>query len=438
MPITRADAEAMDRQDPLARHRDAFAPLSGLYLDGHSLGPPTKAALARVDRTAREAWAGRLVGAWNDTADGGWIDLPARAAAKIARLIGAAPEDVIVGDSVSVNLFKLAAALLKPGKTIAVYEGEFPTDAYVMAGLARLAGGPLLRLKPGEALAGRMIDVLIKSAVDYRTAEVTPLAALEAEAREAGAAIIWDLSHAAGLLKLDLARDGVRFAVGCGYKYLNGGPGAPAFLYCRGAEAAGLLNPVSGWFGHAAPFDFAPDYAPAPGAKRFLAGTPPILSLSALDAALDLFDGLDMGRVEAKARALGEVFLMRIAGLGIEIAGVVRVADPPLAPPFQGGEKRESVPPLEKGGLGGDQPRVRLPNRGGHVGLKHEHGYAIIRCLIERGVCGDFRAPDLMRFGFSPLFLRYVDAFDAAEALVDVMTSGAWRAPRFHMREKVT
>jgi kynureninase len=411
--LTRADAEAFDRDDPLKDRLSAFERTRGLYLDGHSLGPPTRRALLRLERTAREEWSERLVGAWNDDGDGGWIDLPARVGAKIARLIGVPPDDVAVSDSVSVNLFKLAAALLPPGKAIAVYEGEFPTDDYVMQGLASLVGAPLIRLASGAPLAGRTIGVLIKSAVDYRTAAAADIARFEAVAREIGAFVIWDLSHATGVLALDLARDGARFAVGCGYKYLNGGPGAPAFLYCMRSEAERLKNPISGWFGHAAPFDFTPDYRPAPSAKRFLAGTPPILSLAALDAALDVFDGVDMRAAEAKAQRLCAVFCTALAASGtdFEIAG----------------------------GAAWRFDRAALAiRRGAHVGILHKDGYAIIRCLIERGVMGDFRAPNLMRFGFSPLFLRHVDAFDAAQALIDVMRSEAWRDPRFSVKEKVT
>lgn len=407
MPMTRAEAQALDEHDALACLRAAFAPLDSLYLDGHSLGPPTRASLARVARTAGEDWSGRLVRAWNETPEGGWIDLPARAASKIARLIGVAPQDVVVADSVSVNLFKLAAALLQPGKAIGVFDGEFPTDGYVMEGLAGLAAAPFVRLGRDDQLTGRNIGVLIKSAVDYRTAATDDFVHFEAAAREIRAAVIWDLSHATGVLALDLARDGVRFAVGCGYKYLNGGPGAPAFLYCRSDAAARLSNPVAGWFGHSAPFEFAQDYLPAPGARRFHSGTPPILSLAALDAALELFEGIDMAAVEAKARALRAIFLARVAPLGLAVVGT------------------------EESGL--------APARtGGHVGLRHEDGYAVIRCLTDRGVCGDFRAPDLMRFGFSPLYLRHVDAYDAAEALKDVVGGGTWRHARYQVREKVT
>lgn len=398
---TRAAAEALDRYDPLAERLSAFDRPPGIYLDGHSLGPPTKAARARIAR-ASEEWARGLVGAWNAAAeDYGWIDLPARAGGRIARLLGAAPEEVAVADSVSVDLFKLAGALLRPGRALAVVEGEFPTDGYVLAGLAGLTGAPLLRLAPGAPAGGRGIGVLVRSLVDYRSAAVADMAAEERAAAAADVSIVWDLSHATGLLALDLPRDGARYAVGCGYKYLGGGPGAPAFLFVRSDAAGALANPVAGWFGHAAPFDFAGDYAPAAGARRFLAGTPPVLSLSALDAALELFDGIATSAIEAKAQALCGIFRGRLADAGVnaeEVAG----------------------------------------RRGGHVAVRRADGGAIVSALIERGVQGDFRPPDLMRFGFSPLFLKHVDAFDAAEALVDVVRTGAHRAPRHRVRRRVT
>lgn len=400
--MQRAEAEALDRADLLAPLKAAFAPIRGLYCDGHSLGPPTRVALARIARTAEEDWATRRVGAWNDGADGPWITLPQRTGAKIARLIGAAPDDVVVADSVSVNLFKLAGALAKPGRAVAVVEGEFPTDSYVAESLARLTGAPFVRLGADDPMSGRGAAVVFRSLVDYRSARVVDMARYEQEARAAGVAVVWDLSHATGLLDLDLPRAGARFAVGCGYKYLNGGPGAPAFLYCRGDAASALATPIAGWFGHVAPFDFAAAHQPAPGARRFLAGTPPVLSLAALDASLDLFDGVAMPAVEAKARRLAEVFLAAASALDIDVVS------------------------------------PRAGRRGGHVALRHPQGYQIIRALIDRGVVGDFRAPDLLRFGFSPLFLSHVDAFDAGAALVDVVTRGAFRDAHFGERAAVT
>ncbi len=401
VPFSRDDAEQLDAEDPLRRLSDAFD-LSGgvIYLDGNSLGPPPKQALARLQHTAADEWGRDLIRSWNAA---GWFDMPKTCGAKIARLIGAPAEDVIVSDSVSINIFKLAAALHKRnGGAIAVYENEFPTDGYILQGLAALTDAELRRPNPADNSLTDDIGVLLVSAVDYRTAAVADIATMEAQAANAGVSIIWDLSHATGLLPLDLAGDGARYAVGCGYKYLNGGPGAPAFLYARG-DGAALDQPLTGWMGHADPFAFDAAYRPAEDARRFACGTPPILSLSALDAALDIFDDVDLNDVAAKAQRLGDLFLSRALAAGLR-----------------------TVSPL---------PGER---RGGHVSLRFGHGYEVIQALIARGVIGDFRAPDLMRFGFSPLFLSYADVWAAADALIDLLKTEDWRRPEFTRRGKVT
>ncbi|OFW99910.1 MAG: hypothetical protein A3E78_04845 [Alphaproteobacteria bacterium RIFCSPHIGHO2_12_FULL_63_12] len=391
-------ARALDAADALRGFADEFdLPAGVIYLDGNSLGPPPRRALARLRDAAETDWRRGLVRSWND-AD--WIDLPARAGAKIARLIGAASEDVIVCDSVSVNLFKLAAALAarRPGATLAVDAGEFPTDQYVLEGVARMTGAALTRL---DGRAPPKNSVLVQSLVHYRSAEILDMAAAEQEAAAQDFDIIWDLSHAAGLIPVDVRGAGARFAVGCGYKFLNGGPGAPGFIYVARGDADAMAQPLSGWMGHAAPFDFAGAYAPAAGVRRFAAGTPPILSLCALDAALDIFDGVDLGALEAKARALGDFFLGATEGLGLGVHA--------------------------------------LPERrGGHVCLRHAHGYEIMQALIAHGVIGDFRAPDLMRFGFSPLFLSFEDVSNAAGVLADILSTEEWRRPEFSRRGKVT
>jgi kynureninase len=397
--MTRETAEAQDRADPLAPLRDAFdLPEGVLYLDGNSLGPAPKSALLRLRQCAECEWRTGLIGSWNGA---GWIDLASRAGAKIARLIGARDDEVIVCDSVSNNLFKLAAALVqrRPGASLAVEGDEFPTDQYVMEGLSRLSRAPLVRLREGETAPKG--SVFVKSLVHYKTAAVADMAQGEREAAARGTEIIWDLSHATGAVVIGAHANGARFAVGCGYKYLNGGPGAPAFVYVRGDAAPALSQPLSGWMGARAPFDFSSVYEPAPGVRRFASGTPPILSLAALDAALGVFDGVDLGAVEAKARALGDVFL----GAG-EAAGLT---------------------PIRVGG-----------RRGGHVSFRHSDGYAIVQALIGKGVIGDFRAPDIARFGFSPLYLSYLDVWRAGEILREVMDSGAWRDPRYAARAVVT
>ena len=401
VPASRDDAVRLDKIDPLRRFRDAFdLPEGVIYLDGNSLGPPPRSALAALQKTAEEDWGQGLIRSWNDA---GWFDLPSTCGAKIANLIGAAPSEVIVADSVSINIFKLTAALLNVHRgAVAVFDNEFPTDAYILQGLASLTGADLRMLAQGDDPFAGGIGVLVMSAVDYRTADVIDIAMMEKRAAAANVAIIWDLSHATGLLPLNLCRDGARFAVGCGYKYLNGGPGAPAFLYAS-EDAPPLTQPLSGWMGHATPFDFVTDYRPADGARRFACGTPPILSLSALDAALDIFNDVNMEDVRAKSQQLGDLFLSRALSAGLE-----------------------TVSPMP------GKPR------GGHVSLRFAHGYEVVQALIARGVIGDFRGPDLMRFGFSPLYLSYADIWDAAEALIDILQTEDWRRPEHAHRAKVT
>jgi kynureninase len=376
-------------------------PAGIIYLDGNSLGPPPRAALARLRETADDEWATGLIRSWNDA---NWIDLPNSCGAKIARLIGAAQGDVIISDSVSANLFKLAAALWKrSGGAIAYFSGEFPTDGYVLQGLSELTGAPLRLIDKNADPFADGAKVIVKSAVDYKTAAITDIAAFEDRAHRAGSSVVWDLSHATGVVDLNLTGAGARYAVGCGYKFLNGGPGAPAFLYVRNDEASTLRQPLSGWMGHAAPFDFAADYAPADGVARFACGTPAILSLSALDAALDVFERASLEALASKARALGDLFLSRAQSAGLE-----------------------TVSP----GVG--------QARGGHVSLRFEHSYEVVQALIARGVIGDFRAPDLMRFGFSPSYLSYANVWDGVEALIDVLNTEEWRKPEFAVRRAVT
>lgn len=406
MSVTLADARALDAEDTLKDRRALFNMPDGvIYLDGNSLGPPPKAALAALDDAARLQWGRDLIASWN-TAD--WMGLPLRTGAKIARLIGVPEASVIAADSVSINIFKLAAGLITAGaKGVAVERGDFPTDGYILEGLSKLSGARFTYIEPGAGVAGLPdgLDVLVRSAVHFRTAAIVDIAAEERIAAERGKSIIWDLSHAAGLVDLRLAERGAVFAVGCGYKFLNGGPGAPAFVYCAQSRAEDFAQPLSGWMGHARPFDFADGYAPAPGVARFGAGTPAILSLTALHTALDAYDGVEMARIEAKARALGDLFIALTADLGF--------------------------------GLASPGPDDAI-QRAGHVSLTHKDAYAIVQAMIARGVIGDFRAPDIARFGFSPLYLSYEDVFRAAQRLADIMRNESWRDPAFAQRKTVT
>ncbi|WP_294121977.1 kynureninase [Sphingomonas sp.] len=404
---TLSDAQALDQSDPLRPVRDRFLIPDGIaYFDGHSLGPPSRAARQIQDDVVRRQWGEQLIGGWNDA---GWIDAPQRAGAKIARLIGAKPNEVIVADSTSVNLFKLliAASRLSDRPAILSEAGDFHTDRYIAKGVARLTG---LRLdlvpRPElEQKVGPDTNILYLSHVHYGTAERHDIAAMTARARDAGALAIWDLCHSAGAVPLQLNQDGVELAVGCGYKYLNGGPGAPAFLYVAEHLQERLSSPLQGWMGHAAPFDFTDDYAPAPGIDRFLAGTPPILSMAALEGGIEAFDGVSMDSVWAKSVGLFETFRSLMAD---------RCPDLVCVSPS-------------------DQAR-----RGSHISFRHPNAFEICQALIAVGVMGDFRAPDVIRFGLTPLYLRYEDVWTAVERCADIVDSGGWNRPEFSRRRKVT
>lgn len=410
MTTSRDDAEALDRDDKLRGFRERFEIPDGLiYLDGNSLGALPRKAPEHVAEVVREEWGKDLIAGWNAH---GWITAPQRAGAKIARLIGAKSQEVIGADSVSVNIFKLAAAALKmrPGRKVIVSEkGNFPTDLYMLQGLAEFAGAELRAVERGEVVQALDDDValLLLTHAHYKTGEIFDMEGVTEAAHASGALTLWDLSHSAGALEVDLNGAGADFAVGCGYKYLNGGPGAPAFLYAAERHHAEFSQPLSGWMGHRRPFDFIDDYEPGAGMDRALVGTPPILAFAALEAGLATFDGVEMHQLRAKSRQLGDLFLTRVkercAGYGLE-----------LACPEDSNE------------------------RGSQVSLAHEHGYAIVQALIARGVVGDFRSPDILRFGFAPLYLRYVDVYDAVEHLAEVLETESWREERFNKRAAVT
>jgi kynureninase len=408
--MTERDALALDAADPLAPIRAHFALPDGvIYLDGNSLGPlPRTTTTAMADMVARQ-WGERLIRSWNE----GWIDAPTRIGGKIAALIGAGTDEVIVGDSTSANLFKaLVAALaevgrIDPARRVVLSEaGNFPTDLHVAEGAVACVPGASLRVVPRggiEAALGDDVAVLLLTHVHYKTAERFDMAAFTAAAHRAGAVMLWDLSHSAGAVAIDLAGAGADLAVGCTYKYLNGGPGAPAFLYVAKQWQDRLASPLSGWMGHAEPFAFADAYAPAPGMKRWLAGTPPMLAMAALEAGLDLWAGVDRAAVWAKSAALWRIMAAAGAAAGLEC---VTPADP--------------------------------AERGSHISFRHPHAHAITQALIERGVIGDFRDPDILRLGLTPLYLSHHDMWRAGGILGEVIASGEWRAPRFATRQAVT
>ncbi|MEJ1157525.1 kynureninase [Prosthecomicrobium sp. N25] len=406
----RREAAARDAADPLAGRRDLFAVPPGIvYLDGNSLGVMPKAVPARVARTVETEWGEGLIRSWNSA---GWIDLPARVGAKIGRLIGAEPGSVTAADSTSVNLFKvLSAALrLRPGRTrILSDRGNFPTDLYMAQGLIRLLGDRhRLDVVAPEAVADAIGDdlaVLMLTEVDYRTGRRHDMPALTARAQAAGALTIWDLAHSAGAFPVDLAGAGADFAIGCGYKYLNGGPGAPAFAYVAPRHQEAVEPALSGWMGHAAPFAFDLDYRPAAGIDRLRAGTPSVIGLSALDAALDVFEGVDLAVLAAKSASLAALFVAAVAATCPDLV---------LASPRD--------------------PAVR----GSQISFRTPEGYAVMQALIARGVIGDFRAPDIIRFGFTPLYLSHGEVLDAAATLAAIMSDRLWDRPEFKVRAKVT
>lgn len=414
-PITRADCEALDAADPLGALRERFdLPAGVIYLDGNSLGPLPRGVAERMRHATEAEWGRGLIGSWDAA---GWIDLPARCGTKLGPLLGVPARDVFVGDSTSVNLFKIAWAarqLVPHRPTMLTDTSNFPTDSYVLSAVAD-ASGANVETVPGpgstahapvvERLARSDVGVVALSQVDYRSGHRYDLGAVTEAAHAHGAVVVWDLAHSVGAMAVDLVANDVDFAVGCGYKFLNGGPGAPGFAYVAARHQAGLRQPLQGWMGHREPFDFAADYEPAPGAARLGVGTPAVLSMVALDAALDAFDGVEPAALRAKSERLTQLFveLVSVGPAGAECA----VIGPSTA-----------------------------AGRGSHVALRHADAVAVMSALIEAGVIGDVRG-DVCRFGFAPLYTRFVDVWDAAELLGDLIYSGRYRAERFHRPRRV-
>jgi len=403
-----AEARALDAADPIAGYRKQFAlPPGVIYLDGNSLGALPLGTASRLGEVIRREWGEGLVRSWN-SAD--WIGMPRRLGAMIAPLIGAEADEVIACDSTSVNLFKLIAAALamRPGRKVVLSEpGNFPTDLYLIAGL-EAQGFAERRLAPAEELEGAFDDsvaVLLLTHVHYKTGAMHDMARLTRAAHEAGALVLWDLSHSAGAVPIDLNGCEADLAVGCGYKYFNGGPGAPAFAYVAKRHQAALQQPLTGWMGHAAPFAFTDDYAPAPGIDRLLTGTPPILGLAALEAGVRLIAEIGVERLAAKSRALSQFLRAAVAEVAPDLA-CVSPEDP--------------------------QPR------GSHLSFRHPEAYAVAQALIARGVIPDFREPDVLRLGLSPAYIRFEDGWHAAQALGEVLASGEWQRAEFRTRAAVT
>jgi kynureninase len=431
MTITLQDCRALDAQDPLRELRHQFVlPEGVIYLDGNSLGVLPKTAAARVAEAVRTEWGQGLIRSWNSA---GWFDLPQRLGDKIARLIGAAPGEVVATDSTSINLYKVLSAALNMAaadeserKVLVSERSNFPTDLYIAEALCRERGFRLQLVEPAGITAALTpeVAVLMLTHVNYRTGAMHDMQALTTAAHAAGALAVWDLAHSAGAVPVDLHASRADFAVGCGYKYLNGGPGAPAFVWASPRHADRFWQPLAGWWGHAAPFEFTPDYRPAAGISRYLCGTQPILSMVALECGLDTVLAAEalggMAVLREKSLALTDLFIQlvetRCAGQGLGLAT-----------------------PLEHA------------QRGSQVCLTRTEGaYAIVQALIARGVIGDFRSggpstgpgrtgsADILRFGFTPLYIGFEDVWNAVEHLRQVLETAEWQRPEFNQKNTVT
>jgi len=422
---TLTDCRALDAGDALRPLRDQFVLPDGvIYLDGNSLGVLPKSAPARIAHVITQEWGQDLIRSWNSA---GWFHMPQRLGNKIAPLIGAGPGEVVATDSTSVNLYKVLSAALNMAaedapsrETIVSERSNFPTDLYIAESLCRERGYQLQLVEPDEILAALTQDtaVLMLTHVNYRTGAMHDMAALTQAAHSAGALAVWDLAHSAGAVPVDLKGAHADFAIGCGYKYLNGGPGAPAFVWVHPRHTDRFRQPLSGWWGHAAPFEFTPGYSPAPGITRYLCGTQPMLSLAALECGLDVFGAAavlgGMAALRSKSLALTDLFITLV-------------------------EER-----CAGQGLGLVTPRAHA-HRGSQVCLSRSEGaYAIVQALIARGVIGDFRAgdgaahPDILRFGFTPLYIGFEDVWHAVEHLKQVLETGEWQRPEFNQKHAVT
>jgi len=409
-PINRAACAARDAADALAAVRDRFVVPDGVvYLDGNSLGALPQRTPGRIAAAVEQEWGQGLVRSWLDAH---WMEAPARVGDKLARFVGAGEGEVVVAESTSVCLFKLlyAALTMQAGRSVVLTEEEnFHTDLYVAAAAARISGATM-RVVSRARLHDELTDevaVLLLTHVDYRTGFMHDMPAMSDAAHAVGALAVWDLCHSVGAAPLHLNADGADMAVGCGYKYLNGGPGAPAFLHVRTGLHDALRNPVPGWLGHAEPFAFEQTFRPASGLRSMVTGSPHVLQLVALESGVDLWLDVDMAVVREKSVALTELFIAlieeRCAGMGFSL---LTPRDP--------------------------------ARRGSQVSFRHADGYGVVRALIERGVIGDFRHPDTCRFGFAALYLRHVDVWDAVQAIVEVVGAGAHLDKRWAERASVT
>lgn len=410
--INRTALQSLDAADPLKKYKDHFLIPNGLvYMNGNSLGPLSIDAKQRMETTVSNEWGKQLIGGWNSA---GWYAMPSRIGDKIARLIGAADGETIMCDSTSVNLFKTvsAALSLKPNRRKIISEaGNFPTDLYILDGIRRFISADYqIEIKSRDDVLDAIDQetaVIVLTHVHYVSGAIFPMEEITRRAHEKGALIVWDLSHSVGAIETDLNTSNADFAVGCGYKHLNGGPGAPAFLFAASRHHKNLRQPLSGWFGHENPFAFTDEFTPAPGIKKLLTGTTSVLGASVLEASLDLFLQAGSEKRIQKLVRMSTIFQQLIEkhceGLGLHLASPENPMD-----------------------------------RGAHISYRHENGYAIMQNLIDKGIIGDFRAPDFMRFGFSPLFMSYENLLDAAETLREILITQSYKSDRFKAEKEVT
>lgn len=418
---TREACVAQDGVDPLARFRDEFALPEGIvYLDGNSLGARPKAARERASEVLEREWGEDLIGSWNKNH---WFALPQRIGDKLGRLLGGGEGNTVATDTTSINVFKVLASALRlqqedaPGRRVIISEREnFPTDLYMAEGIAEFMSTPdgagyELKLIDDEAslaeALGDDVAVVMLTQVNYRSGKMWDMPAITSEVHDAGALMIWDLCHSAGAVPIDLLGAGADFAVGCTYKYLNGGPGSPAFVWVSPKHQARAVQPLSGWWGHRAPFEMAVGYAAAQGVGRFLVGTQPILSLATMEVGIDIALSVDEAQLREKSLALTSLFIQLVEK---------RLPGHPLA----------LITPREEA------------HRGSHVSFRHPEGFAVMKALIENGVIGDYREPEVLRFGFTPLYIGFADVWDAVETLRRVLDEEIWRAPEFQLRGAVT
>jgi kynureninase len=408
---TREECQTLDLEDELAPLRNEFLlNYDEIYLDGNSLGPVSRAVSSRVNDVMDQQWGKQLVRGWNDA---GWMALPTRIGDRLAILLGAHSGEVVVADTLTIALSKLIGGALKlrPDRHVLVTDiDNFHSDLYIAHAMSAYGGRPItVKAVSRDSLDDALNDdvaLVMLTHVDFRNGEMLDLDGITEKVHDVGALMLWDFAHSTGAVPLNVEEAKVDFAAGCGYKYLNGGPGAPAYMYVRASWQGVIENPLPGWLGHARPFDFEPTFEPAKGVQSFVTSSPSILALSALDGALDVFDLTSMNALRAKSLHLTDLFMELVEA---KLSGIFEIVTP-----------REYA------------------RRGSQVSLRHDESYGIIQALIERGVIGDFRAPDIARFGFTPLYLRFVDVYDAVEILADVMSSEAHRDPKFATRNAVT